>query len=299
MIKNLLISAILLGSATLASATGVVHSSVSSPFYVGAGLTVSRAKTQGPWVKTDKDGKAQQVKNAAGQDVDVLSSKHMTMYGVNLLAGYKFTENVSFELETGFSTGSVSQSVFEGNVKEELVVLPATVPPAAAAPVCTEKKNFRTGEQTKKKLKLNRVPLFVNAKWEDSINDSFGYYAKVGVGVEFLSGKLTTTESIIKDEVTGGTCAAPTIEDKGDKTKNTSVSTKLKSKVRPALQAEIGMTYQVADNVNAFLSIGASFSKKAKMKASVKQADDTFKTENILNVGGFVPQIKAGLTVAF
>ena len=106
--KNILISAILLGSATIASATGVLTSSVSSPFYVSADVSLSRVKTTGAWAKLDEN---KQVKLNDKGDEET-ASKQMSMYGVNFIAGYKMNQNVSLEVETGFHTGSLSQTVF-------------------------------------------------------------------------------------------------------------------------------------------------------------------------------------------
>lgn len=289
MINKLLIPIVAFGAISVYAGEmldNLLHPPVSHPFYVGASFEGNRVKTS---ILTAIDGNGNALSN------------HINMYGATITIGHKFSEALALEVNSGFTTGSGAKD-FLSAVKETEVQ--ATITDKGGNKTdCTTKDGkplkfkLKNGPRGSQKVKLDRIPLFVNLKWQTTVKESLGFYAKVGGGVEFLAGKVTAIAGVANEEIVGNTCDTVTVEDKGTQAKIT--TTKLKRIVRPAGRAELGIFYNLANNVTASVGIGGTFSQKKSIPGVVRAQNVKADTPDLVRVGGIVPFVQAGLTIAF
>ena len=282
MIKKLLIPALLLGGTAFATPDiieNLLHHPVPNPFYIGASFTGARVESR-ILTNTDNNGDS--------------TSKHLTMYGATIQVGHKFSENVAIEVESGFTTGSGSRD-FVGKAVErkEKATIGGTDCQKDGQPL---EFTLKKGPKTAKKLKLHRIPLFVSARWQSNIQNGFGCYVKLGAGVEFISGRLSSITGDIDEQIVGDTCDTVHVENKGKEAVSQSI--KLKKLVRPAGQGEIGLTYDLAKNITFIAAIGGSFSQKKTLEGVVRVENVQAETKSLVQVGGLVPHVKLGVIIA-
>lgn len=193
-------------------------------------------------------------------------SDDFKVFGGAAQIGYRVAEKVGVEFEAGYLYGQDKQTL--KGVEYDV----------------TDANGAKTTitQDSKIKAKLNQVPLFLNARYMDTVGN-FNYYVGAGLGVNIMSAHVDWTNMPAAAKVTAAAGTEPL-----------SKRVRLEKSHKTAFAAQVfgGFGYAFTEQLSMNAGVRLVFSEKFKIKA--KGADKA-----LFSTGSFMPLAEVALNYAF